>query len=128
MIGHALREAVEGVESMARIGGGHDPFVVRLVENLVNFRMVQAPVDPVNEEIGEEDEDWKLQVVIQGERLVGRCIIQFGITAHFTEEDRCGEYGHAGESDHCLAHFEGNLVFEVFGVGGGCMVEDEEIG
>lgn len=40
---------------------GHNPLVVRLVQLLVEPGVVQSAVDPVNEEIGEADEEGELE-------------------------------------------------------------------
>ena len=53
MVGHALGKAVDGVESVARVGRRHDPFVVRLVERFVDQRMVQTSMNPVDEKVCE---------------------------------------------------------------------------
>lgn len=60
VVGQRLREAVERVEGVRGVGCGNDPFVVRLVEGLVQAGVVQAAVDPVDEEVGEEEEDGEL--------------------------------------------------------------------
>ncbi len=41
---------------MGCVGRGYDPFVVWLVENSINARVMEAPVDPVDAEICEDDE------------------------------------------------------------------------
>lgn len=89
---------------------------------------MQAPVDPVDEEIGEGDEEWELHPVVQGEGRVGWSIVETGIAAHLTQKERRGKYGHDGERTQCLADLQGNLVFEVFGVGESGMVKDEDVG
>ena len=38
----------------------HDPFVVRLVQSLVNAGVVQTTMNPVDEEVGEEEEEREL--------------------------------------------------------------------
>ena len=45
VIGYALRETVYWVKGMACIRSGHDPFVMRFVQDLVQFWVVQTPVD-----------------------------------------------------------------------------------
>lgn len=112
---------------MARERGRHDPFVMRFVESLVNLGVVQGSVDPVDEEIGEEDEKGELQVVVQGKWLIRRIVVEFSVATNFSEEEWRGEDGHDGESDHGLADFEGDLVFEVFRVGKCGMVKDKDI-
>lgn len=64
MIRHALREAIERMERIARIGTGHDPPVMALVQVLVYSRVVQPSMDPVDEEIGEEEEEERLGNVV----------------------------------------------------------------
>lgn len=48
-------------------------------------------MDPVDEEIGEADEEGELQDVVEGEGCVGGAIVEFGPSAHFAEEERRGE-------------------------------------
>ena len=67
MVRHALREAIQRVESVACVGGGHDPFVMWFMQGLVYLWMVQAPVDPVNQEIREANEEWEMEVIVEGE-------------------------------------------------------------
>lgn len=56
-----LSVAVERVESVRGERRGHDPLVVRLVQLLVNHGVVQAAVNPVDEEVGEADEEGELE-------------------------------------------------------------------
>ncbi len=53
VIRYTLRKAIQWMECMARIRRGHDPLMMRFVQSLVNQRVVQPPMDPINEEIGE---------------------------------------------------------------------------
>ena len=64
MIWHALGHAVEWVKRVARVGRGHDPFMMHLVQTSVDCRVVQAPMDPVDAKVGEEDKQWKLRNVV----------------------------------------------------------------
>ncbi len=89
---------------------------MRLVESPVYERVMEATVDPVHEEIGEGDEKWELQVVVQKERLVGRVVVEFSVTAHLGEEEGDSEDRHDGEGDQGLSDFHTDLVFEEFGV------------
>jgi len=61
---HVVRDtlgpAINGVEGMGSEGARHNPLVMRLVKFLVHEWMVQAPVDPVDEEIRKGDEQWEL--------------------------------------------------------------------
>lgn len=45
---------------MASVRCGHDPLVMGFMECLVDLRVVQAPVNPVNEEVGKSDEKGEL--------------------------------------------------------------------
>lgn len=56
-----LSVAVERVESVRGEWRRHDPLVVRLVQLLVNHGVVQAAVNPVDEEVGEADEEGELE-------------------------------------------------------------------
>jgi len=42
---------------MRREGGRDEPLVVRFVESLVKQRVVQAPVNPVDAIVGEDEEE-----------------------------------------------------------------------
>lgn len=70
MVGHTLRPTVHRVESMRREGTRHDPLMVRLVQGLVDQRVVQATMDPVDTEIGERDEQRELNEAVAPERLI----------------------------------------------------------
>lgn len=59
-----LDEAVEGVECVAGVRAGHDPFVMTLVQVLVDQGGVQPSVCPVNAEVGEHDEEEYLSIVV----------------------------------------------------------------
>jgi len=64
MVWHTLCKPIQWMESMAGIWRRHDPLVMGLVQRLVNFGMVQAPVDPVNAQIREEEKQGKLKNVV----------------------------------------------------------------
>jgi hypothetical protein len=127
VVGEGLGEAVNGVEGVGGEGGRHDPFVVRFVQALVDGGMVQAAVDPVDAKVGEEDEERELEVAVLGEGRGGGGVVELAIAPNLGEEEGCGEYGHGGHGVHGLFDFEADLVYQVFGVGEGGMVEDEEV-
>lgn len=85
-------------------------------------------MDPVDEEIGEEDEEGELQVVVGGEGGGGGGVVQLGVAADFGQEEGHGQQGHDGHGGHGLVDFEPDLVLEVFRVLEGCVVEDEDVG
>lgn len=128
MIRHTLSEPIQWMKSVARVRRGHDPLVMRFMQRLVYQRMMQSAMDPVDEEIGEADEEGELEDVVEGKGRIGGAIVEFGKSAHFTEKQGRGENGHYGEGDESLFDLEPDLVAEVFGVGEGCVVEDEDVG
>lgn len=75
MVGDGLGEAVERVEGVGGKGRGHDPFVVWLVKTLVDERVVQPAMDPVDAEIGKHDEEGKLEPIVRLEwGVVGQIV------------------------------------------------------
>lgn len=64
VVWYGLREAIERMERMRRVWRGHDPFMVRLVEALVDERMVEASVYPVYAQIRKADEERELDEVV----------------------------------------------------------------
>ncbi len=71
VVRNTLDPPVQWMERMACIWGWHDPFVMRLMERLVDHGMMQTPVDPIDAEICKSYEERELQIVIQIEGLVG---------------------------------------------------------
>ena len=128
VVGKGLAEAVERVEGMRGEGGGHDPFVVRFVQVLVECRVMETAVDPVDPEVCEEDEEGKLEVVVLGKGGGSRGVVEFGVAAHFGHEEGNGQEGQEGHADHGLLYLEADLVLEVFWVSEGGVVEDEVVG
>ena len=128
VVWHTLRPAIQRVESVRRIRARHDPLVVRLVQGSVDSWMVQTPVDPVDEEIGEADEEGKLQDIIKGEGFLGDGVVEFGVASNFHHEKGRGEQSHWGHGAHGLLDLQRNLVFQELGVFVGCLVPNEDIG
>ena len=94
VIWHTLREAIHGVEGVTGVRGRHYPFVMRFVQRLVDFGVMQAPVDPVDTQIREENEQWELKEVVKSGRSIGRSIVEFCVTANLKQEEGRGEYCH----------------------------------
>lgn len=65
MVWYTLREAIHGVEGVAGVRGRHNPLVMRFVQRLVDSGVMQAPVDPVDTQIGEGNEQWELNVIVE---------------------------------------------------------------
>jgi hypothetical protein len=95
---------------------------------LVDERMVETPVDEVDAEIGKDEEEGELKPIVPGTWTVCEGIVEFGITADFSEEKGCSEERDPRHGVYRLADFLSDLVFEEFGVFEGCLVEDEDIG
>ena len=81
MIRHTLREPIKWMKGMARVWSRHDPFMMRFMQRLIDQRMVQSTMDPINEEVREEDEKRELKNVVQRERSIRRVIVEFRQTA-----------------------------------------------
>lgn len=91
MIWHTLRPAVNCMESMARIRTWHNPFVVSLVQLFVDKRVVQSAVDPVDEEICEEEEKRELQIVVQRKWRLSGCIVKLCVPLNLGQHEWNGE-------------------------------------
>lgn len=127
MVRNALREAIQRVEGVAGERGRHDPLVMRLVEVLVDARVVETAVDPVDERIGEDDEEGELQEVVAPEGRFGKVVVHLGIAADFEKERRQGEQGHDGEGLEGLPDLHPDLVLKILGVVEALVVEDEKV-
>lgn len=128
VVGQTLGEAVERVERVRGKRRRHDPLVVRLVQLLVERLVVQRAVDPVDEEVGEGDEDRELRVIVPLARSVGGPVVHLRVAAHLCHEKGGGEDGHDGQGAERRGDLEADLVLDVLGVLEVCGVEDEEVG
>lgn len=100
--------------------------MVRLVQGFVDTGVVQAAVNPVDEEIGKADEEWDLDETVVREGFVGGSVVEFGVSANLKNEERSCQQGHWGHCGHGLSDFQTNLVLEEFGVVVGCLVPDKD--
>jgi hypothetical protein len=128
MVRQTLGIAIHGVEGVRGKGRGHDPLVVGLVQRLVNALVVESTVNPVDTEIGEEEEEGKLGPVVPGTGALLCGIVELRVAADFSQEPGRSEDGHDREGDVGLLHLETDLVFEVSGMVEGTLVEDEVVG
>ena len=75
VIRQALGESIQRMKSVARKRSRHDPFMMRFVQLFVDEGMVQAPVDPIDAQIGKAYEERKLNIVVERERSIRRRIV-----------------------------------------------------
>lgn len=122
-----LGPAIQRVECVGGEWTGHDPLVMRLVESLVDERVVQASVDPVDEEVGESDEERELQDAVEWEGFLGDAVVEFGVAPDFRDKERDGQEGHEGHGLHGLSDLLANLVLEVLGVLDSCFIPDKHV-
>lgn len=87
MIRQGLCETVKRVESMAGVRCRHDPLVVGFVKMLVHKRVVKVSMDPVDAEVGEEQEKRELKDVVPHSRTFLGTIVQLAIASDFKEEE-----------------------------------------
>lgn len=128
VIRDGLGEAVDGVEGMAGVGRRHDPLVVRLVQALVDGGVVEAAVNPVDEEVGEDEEERELEEVVpQAGALLGD-IVELAVAADLEQEQGRRHHGHEGHGLVGVDNLEPDLVLEVLGVVHDALVEDEQEG
>ena len=100
---------------------------MRLVEPLVDERVVKAAVDPVDEEVGKGDEEGELgEAVLAARALVGG-VVELGVAADFSEEDWDGEDGQDRHGPVGLFDFKPHLVLQELGVLHRPFVKDKRI-
>lgn len=75
MVRHALRPAIKRMECVRRKRRRHDPLVVWLVKGAVDQRVMQAAVNPVDEEVSEQDEKRELDKIVKRERGVRGVVV-----------------------------------------------------
>ena len=56
-----LSVSIEGMEGVGGEGGRDDPSMMRFMQRLVYKRMMQSSMNPVNQTIGEHEEQRKLE-------------------------------------------------------------------
>ena len=128
VIRHGLGETVERVESMAGVRRRHDPLVVRLVKVLVDERVVEVAVDPVDAEVGKEEEQRELKNIVPHSGPFGGRVIQLGVATDLESHNRCGAECHERHGLVGLNDLEPDLVLDELGVLQGPLVEDEVVG
>ena len=122
-----LRKAIERVEGMAGIRRGHDPLVMGLVKVLVDERVVQVAMDPVDAEIGEDEEDGELEEVVPESRaLLGR-VVELAVPADFEAHQWSRAERHEGHRLVGLDDLEPDLVLDELWVVQSALVENEVV-
>lgn len=128
VVGQTLHGTVDGVESVAGKGSRHNPLVVRLVQVLVDARVVEVSVNPVDAEVAEDDEGGELEEIPpQAGALLGQ-VIKLAVTTDLEKEDRGVDDGHDGHRRVGLLDLEPDLVLDVLGMVESALVEDEVVG
>lgn len=94
VVWYTLREAIHGVEGVAGVRRRHNPPVMRFVQRLVYLGMMQAPVDPVDAQIGEGNEQGELKEVVKSKWSISGSIVEFSIATNFKQEKGRGENCH----------------------------------
>lgn len=84
VVRHRLRESVERVERVGSVGRRHDPLVVRLMQRLIDRRVVQPAMDKVDPEVGEDEEEGDLEEVVPCAGALGGAIVELGVASHFS--------------------------------------------
>lgn len=125
MVRDTLRPPVQRMKRVTRERRRDDPLMVRLVEVLIHPRVVQPTVDPVDAEVGEDDEERELEECVEGEGGVCGEVVELGVVAHLCDEERRRQRGHDWDRAVRLLLFELDLVAQEFGVLHGVLVEDE---
>ncbi len=127
VVWYRLQPAVHRVEGNGRVWGWHDPLVMWLVEILIDQGMMQKSMDPVDGEIGEEEEEREYQVIVVWVRLVRKGIIELRVASNFCKEEWSGE---DRDPRHCadgLCYLLADLILQELGMLVGCFVEDEDV-
>jgi hypothetical protein len=89
--------------------------------------MMQSTVDPIDEKIGEHDEQRKLKVVVPQSRPVFSPVVHLGIPSYLCQKERSREQSHSREGHACLLHLHGYLILEIFWMIECVFVKDEYI-
>lgn len=112
---------------MRCIWSRHDPFVMWLMETLVDHWVVKSAVNEVDPEIGEREEERELGNRVPGSWAIFRSIVELCIATHFGHKEERGHDGHDRHSLIGLAHLHSNLVLQELGMLEGCLIEDEVV-
>lgn len=84
---------------MAGVWSGDEPLVVRLVNVLVDSRVVLEPVNPVDEEVGEDEEKWNRENGV-GPTKVRDVVVKLAVTTNLENKPWDCEEVEGEESTH----------------------------
>jgi len=112
---------------MTRKRSRHNPPMMRLMQRLINQRMMQPAMNQINQPIRKHQEQRELRDHVPPPILLG-VQVQFAVAADFREEPWGGEDGHLGQRVHCQGDFLFDLAGEETGVGFVGFVKDEVVG
>lgn len=127
VIRYRLQETINRMESMRCERRRHDPLVMRLVKCLVHRWVVESTVDEIDEHIGEQQEEWELDNVVQPERRLVGVVVQLSVTANVEPEAGCRQRCHADHAGHGLLDFQLDLILEKFRMLESTLVEHEPV-
>jgi hypothetical protein len=89
--------------------------------------MMQASVDPIDEEICKGDEEGELEEVVPETWPFGCSVVKFSITTNFGHEERDGKNSHDWKGDHSLANLKADLTFQELWMLECSLVENESV-
>jgi hypothetical protein len=75
VVRNRLSPAIKGMECVTGIGRRHDPFMMGLMQRLVNKGMMKTAVNEIDPEICKDEEERELEVVVPKTRSFSRRIV-----------------------------------------------------
>lgn len=128
VVWYRLHPAINRVECDRGVWSWHDPLVVWLVESLVNQRVVKTSVDPVDAEIGEDEEERELKVVIVWHWFIREAVVELRVAKAFGQEEGHGKDRNERHGVYSLSDLHSDLILEELWVLEGRLIEHEDVG
>lgn len=125
VVGHRLGETIQRVESMAGVRSGHDPLVVRLVQVLVDEWVVKVAVNPVDTEVGKEQEERELEDIVPHPGAFVGGVVKLAVATNLKAHERSGAESHEWHRLVGLNDFEPYLVLDELGMVESTLIKDE---
>ena len=85
-------------------------------------------MDEIDEEVGEEEEEGELEVVVQWEGCVGWCVVKLAVASDLCCETYHRQDCHTRHGGHGLFDLQLYLIFEIFWMLECGFVKDEDVG